>query len=129
MAHTDVLHVYGMSRASYIPQTTTFRLQNPVVIFELLQKAGARALVYESSIRVDLSGCAVPTHPAIQISQQDAADFALPSSRHGQTTLHRISYSSSTQADQQMVALSSSHAIVDGSTTLLREPSKRIKSV
>ena len=78
MVYTSVLHVYGMSRAGYIPQISTFRLLDPIIIFKLLQKAGARALVYEPSTGVDLSGCPVPTHPAIQISKQDVADVPLP---------------------------------------------------
>lgn len=67
-----------MSRAGYIPQMFSLRLPNPVVIFELLQKAGARALICEPSFGVDLSGCPVLTYPAIQVREQDAADIALP---------------------------------------------------
>ena len=78
IAYTDVLHVYGISRAGYIPQMSTFRLPNPAVIFELLQKAGARALVYEPSTGVDLSGCPVPTHQIIQVAKQDVAGVPLP---------------------------------------------------
>ena len=78
MAYTDVLHVYGISRAGYIPQMSTFRLPNPAVIFELLRRAGARALVYAPSSDVDLLGCTVPAYPAIQIAKRDVADVALP---------------------------------------------------
>jgi len=67
-----------MSRAGYIPQMFSLRLPNPTVIFELLQKAGARALVCEPSFGVDLSGCPVLTHSAIQVREQDAADVTLP---------------------------------------------------
>ena len=78
IAYTDVLHVYGISRAGYIPQMSTFRVSTPIVIFELLRRTGARALVYEPSSDVDLSGCFVPAYPAIQIAKQDVADVALP---------------------------------------------------
>lgn len=77
-AYTDVLHIYGLSRAGYIPQMFSLRLPNPVVIFELLQKAGASALVCEPSFGVDLSECPVPTYSAIQVREQDAADVPLP---------------------------------------------------
>ena len=70
-----------MSRAGYIPQMFSLRLPNPTVIFELLQRAGAHALVFESSFDVDLSGCPVPTHPATQVRERDAVDVALPSLR------------------------------------------------
>jgi len=70
-----------MSRAGYVPQMFSLRLPNPTVIFELLQRAGARALVFESSFDVDLSGCPVPTYPATQVRERDVADVALPSLR------------------------------------------------
>jgi acyl-coenzyme A synthetase/AMP-(fatty) acid ligase len=73
-----VLHIYGMSRAGYIPQLFSLRLPNPIVIFELLQKAGAGALVCEPSFDVDLSGCPVRTYSAIQVRQRDVADVTLP---------------------------------------------------
>jgi len=78
MAYTDVLHIYGISRAGYIPQMFSLRLQNLIVIFEMLQKAGGRALVCEPSFEADLSGCPVPNYPAIQVREQDVEDVALP---------------------------------------------------
>ena len=73
-----MLHIYGISRAGYVPQLFSLRLPNPIVIFELLQKAGARALLCEPSFGVDLSGSPVSTYPAIHVREQDAADGALP---------------------------------------------------
>ena len=67
-----------MSRAGYIPQMFSLRLPNPVVIFELLQKSGACALVCEPSFSVDLSGCPVLNYSAIQVREQDVADVTLP---------------------------------------------------
>ena len=67
-----------MSRAGYIPQLFSLRLPNPTVIFELLQKAGASALVREPSFDVDLFGCPIPTYSAVQVWERDAADVILP---------------------------------------------------
>ena len=68
-----------MTRAGYIPQMFSLRLPNPIVIFELLQKTGARALVCEPSFPVDLSGCPVPNYSAIQVRDQDVpAEVILP---------------------------------------------------
>jgi len=67
-----------MSRAGYIPQMFSLCLSNPIAIFELLQKTGARALVCEPSVYVDLSGCPVLNYPAIQVRDQDVPDVALP---------------------------------------------------
>ena len=78
MAYTDVLHVFGMSRAGYIPQMLNLSLSNPIIIFELLQKTGARAFVCEPSSCVDLSGCPIPNYSVIQIREQDVADVVLP---------------------------------------------------
>lgn len=70
--YTDVLHIYGLSRAGYIPQLFSIRLPNPVVIYELLQRAGAKALVYDVSFSNILEGCPVPSHLAA-----DARDFQM----------------------------------------------------
>jgi len=79
VAYTDVVHIYGMTRAGYVPQMFTFRLPNyPIAIFELLRKTGGRALVYEPSFHADLSGCPVPNYSSIQVREQDVGDVALP---------------------------------------------------
>ena len=78
IAYTDVLHVYGITRAGYIPQMFNLRLSNPTVIFELLQKTGARALVCDPSAHVDLSGCPVPNYSDIQVRDRDVPDVVLP---------------------------------------------------
>ena len=54
------------------------RFPNPIVILEMLQKAGGRALVWEPSFEVDLSGCPVPSYPAIQVHEQNVEGVALP---------------------------------------------------
>ena len=78
IAYSDVLQVYGMSRAGYVPQMSSLRVSTPIVIFELLKKAGARAFIYEPSSGLDLSGCPVPAYPAIQVSGQDVTEIVLP---------------------------------------------------
>ena len=68
-----------MTRAGYIPQMFSLRLPNyPIVIFELLQKTRARALISEPSFHADLSECPVPNYSAIQVREQDVEDVALP---------------------------------------------------
>ena len=73
-----MLHVYGMSRAGYIPQIFSACISNPIVTFELLQKTGARALVCGPSFHAGLSGCPVLNYLAIRVRDQDVADVALP---------------------------------------------------
>ncbi|KAF5376634.1 hypothetical protein D9615_007853 [Tricholomella constricta] len=72
--YTDVLHIYGISRAGYIPQLFSLRLPNPVVVYELLQKADARTLVYDPTYEHILKDCLVPLHPAADLSVSDADD-------------------------------------------------------
>jgi acyl-CoA synthetase (AMP-forming)/AMP-acid ligase II len=78
MTYNDVLHIYGMSRAGYIPQLFSLRLPNPTVIFELLSKAGAKALVYDSSFASILSNSPVPTHLALAMDKMDGLGGPLP---------------------------------------------------
>lgn len=76
--YNDLLHIYGISRAGYIPQLFSLRLPNPEVIFELVHKANAKALVFDPSFESVLAGSPVPTHLAVDVACIDAADELLP---------------------------------------------------
>jgi len=76
--YTDVLQIYGMSRAGFIPQLFSLRLPNPEVIYELLSKAGAKALVYESAFEPVLRDCPVPSHLAVGAEDIDVSGHPLP---------------------------------------------------
>ena len=78
MTYNDVLHIYGMSRAGYIPQLFSLHLSNPTVIFELLYKANAKALVYDGSFASVLARSPVPTHLAVDICNIGDVDQPLP---------------------------------------------------
>ncbi|PPQ95816.1 hypothetical protein CVT26_015925 [Gymnopilus dilepis] len=79
--YIDVLHIYGISRAGYIPQLFSLRLPNPSVIYELLQKANARALIYDPSFESLLADCPVPTHCILRSEKVGRVDEALPDIR------------------------------------------------
>jgi hypothetical protein len=49
-----------VSWARYIPQLFSLRLPSAEVIFELLQKAGAKVLIYDAACEADLKGSPVP---------------------------------------------------------------------
>lgn len=76
--YTDVLHIYGLSRAGYIPQLFSLRLPNPEVIFELLVKANARALIYDATFAPVLEKCHVPIFEAKKATQIDASNDPVP---------------------------------------------------
>ena len=79
MSYIDLLHIYGLSRAGYIPQLFSVRLPNPDVVFELLSKANARALLADPSFESLLRGCPVPTHQvATSMYDIDSHEAPLP---------------------------------------------------
>jgi acyl-CoA synthetase (AMP-forming)/AMP-acid ligase II len=65
MVYIDLLHIYGVSRAGYIPQMFSLRLSSPEVIYELLNKAEAKALIYDLSYEPILNNSPVPTFLAV----------------------------------------------------------------
>ena len=77
MTYEDVLHIYGMMRAGYVPQLFSLRLPNPDVVEELLQKAGAKALVYDAAYESAVSAFSVPVHRAALEDCVDAEDAVL----------------------------------------------------
>ena len=78
MTYLDVLCIYGILRAGYIPQLFSLRLPNPEVIYELIQKGHAKALVYDRSLAANISLCPVPVHDAVPSSLADLDSVALP---------------------------------------------------
>ncbi|KAH9922993.1 acetyl-CoA synthetase-like protein [Amylocystis lapponica] len=78
MSYMDVLHIYGIARAGYIPQLCSLRLPNADVIYELMSRAGAQALIYNPLYESQVSSCPVPKMVAADISFVDVADVPLP---------------------------------------------------
>ena len=63
--YTDILHIYGISRAGYIPQLFSLKLANPTVVHELLHRAGAQALIYDASFESILEDFPLPIYLAL----------------------------------------------------------------
>lgn len=78
MTYTDVLNIYGMSRAGFVPQLFSIRLPSPEVVFELLTRAGAKALIYDSSFASIVSDCPVPSQLAVNPIDVDVSGVSLP---------------------------------------------------
>ncbi|KAL0072078.1 hypothetical protein AAF712_001001 [Marasmius tenuissimus] len=76
--YQDVVHIYGLSRAGYIPQLFSLRLPNPDVIYELLQKAQAKALVCDPAFHSVLQDSSLPVHLALPASEIDLSSEPLP---------------------------------------------------
>ncbi|KAI0089764.1 acetyl-CoA synthetase-like protein [Irpex rosettiformis] len=77
LSYPDVVHIYGVARASYIPQLFSLRLPNPDVIYELLYRANALALIHDPSFAEIVLNSPVPTHPAEAVSSDDVGDELL----------------------------------------------------
>ncbi|KAJ3539555.1 hypothetical protein NM688_g6346 [Phlebia brevispora] len=75
--YQDVLHIYGLARAGFIPQLFSLRLPNPDVIYELLRRADASALIYDSSFRNVVTDCPLPRHSAEEVSESDVEGVEL----------------------------------------------------
>ncbi|KAJ3570247.1 hypothetical protein NP233_g4524 [Leucocoprinus birnbaumii] len=76
--YLDVLHIYGLSRAGYIPQLFSLRLPNPEVVYELLKRADAKALIYEAAFSALCSDCPVPAHLAVENDLVPESSSPLP---------------------------------------------------
>ncbi|KAJ7482396.1 hypothetical protein B0H11DRAFT_1220041 [Mycena galericulata] len=66
-SYKDVLNIYGVSRAGYIPQLFSLRLPNADVILELLTKTRARALIYEDLFESALQTWPLPIYRAVDV--------------------------------------------------------------
>lgn len=79
MDYSDVVTIYGISRAGYVPQLFSLRLPNPTVVFELLHKGKARALIYDPSFEGSVKHAPVPTHRSLSVSElEDQEEGDLP---------------------------------------------------
>lgn len=108
MTYQDVLHIYGVSRAGYIPQLFSIRLPNPEVILELLLKQQARALIYAPEF-----ACKTPDFPlsvflAIEKDEMEPDLEELPplSPKDGDQTVFIFHTSGSTSGSPKLVPCS-----------------------
>lgn len=111
LTYTDVLHIYGMSRAGFVPQLFSLRLPNPDVVLELLHKANAKALVHDVSFASALGNSPVPIHAAIGIDCVDAMSEPLPAMpvvQNGEQTVFILHTSGSTSGSPKLVPCSAS---------------------
>ncbi|KAF4333127.1 hypothetical protein FBEOM_13075 [Fusarium beomiforme] len=63
-SYEDLLHIWGISRAGYIPQLISLRMTDPTVAHELLTAAGAAALVHDPFLTSALHHSTLTTFPA-----------------------------------------------------------------
>ncbi|KAI0754380.1 acetyl-CoA synthetase-like protein [Daedaleopsis nitida] len=78
MSYVDILYIYAIARAGYIPQLFSLRLPNPDVIYELLEKADGKAMVYEPELASMLADCPCPAYSAVDLRSVDIGSAVLP---------------------------------------------------
>ncbi|OSX67394.1 hypothetical protein POSPLADRAFT_1127795 [Postia placenta MAD-698-R-SB12] len=78
MTYADVLHIYGVARAGYIPQLFSLRLPNPDVVYELLHRAGGQAMIYDSSFASVVRDCPVPAIVTVDLGAAAVDNVPLP---------------------------------------------------
>ncbi|KAH8120399.1 acetyl-CoA synthetase-like protein [Phellopilus nigrolimitatus] len=72
MDYSDVINIYGISRAGFVPQLFSLRLPNPSVVFELLERAKAKALIYDPSFETIVRDPPVPVHRAASVQELES---------------------------------------------------------
>ncbi|KAI0331939.1 acetyl-CoA synthetase-like protein [Cubamyces sp. BRFM 1775] len=78
MTYVDALHIYGIARAGHIPQLVSLRMPSPDVVYELLHRSEARALIFDASFASIVTNCPVPAELAIDIRTVDLTSAPLP---------------------------------------------------
>ncbi|KAM5360087.1 hypothetical protein ACJZ2D_013998 [Fusarium nematophilum] len=77
MSYLDIVHIWGISRAGFVPQLISLRLTSPIVVLELLNDAGAKALIFEPTVATSL-GDEILSLPAIDFRRLDSSQLPLP---------------------------------------------------
>ena len=72
LTYQDVLQIYGLSRAGYIPQLISIQLPNPDVILGLLSKSKAAALIIDTAFAPVTSSWTVPVFSTADVQSGTA---------------------------------------------------------
>ncbi|KAF4979159.1 hypothetical protein FZEAL_4587 [Fusarium zealandicum] len=78
ISYTDLVHLWAISRAGFIPQPISLRMTDPAVTYELLDRAGAVGLIHDPSFKSLLENSPVPAWPAGGIMASDLQHLPLP---------------------------------------------------
>ncbi|KAI5459558.1 hypothetical protein BGZ63DRAFT_489404 [Mariannaea sp. PMI_226] len=60
-SYLDLVHIWGLSRAGFVPQVISLRMTDPSVAYELLGRTNAVALIYDPTLLPFLGNGPVPT--------------------------------------------------------------------
>ena len=109
MTYIDLLHIYGVAKAGYVPQLFSLRLPNPDVVLELLEKSKGAALIHDVTYLPILGTCSMPSFVAIDafaVTTEDMPAHSCATSPRGDDILMIFHTSGSTSGRPKLVPCS-----------------------
>ncbi|KAJ7124440.1 hypothetical protein C8R44DRAFT_620253 [Mycena epipterygia] len=78
--YSDIVHLYALCRAGYVPDMVTTSLTDPAVVLELLNESNAKALLHVPGFSLP-EGCGIPTYTPLTDFNDLEGDFNFPLAR------------------------------------------------
>lgn len=95
--YSDIVHLYALFRAGYVPDMISTALTDPTVVLSLLSKNGAQALLHDPGVNF---GRELPTYTPVDISLVSRDHLPLPEVTHnGPEDVAFINYTSGSTSD------------------------------
>jgi acyl-CoA synthetase (AMP-forming)/AMP-acid ligase II len=74
-SYQDIVTIWAISRAGYVPQLISIRMPNPVVVYELLKRAGAVALIADQNFESLLADSPFPVLYSVNVSSDGCEEL------------------------------------------------------
>ncbi|KAM0420436.1 hypothetical protein ACHAPT_011728 [Fusarium lateritium] len=108
-SYMDLVHMWGIYRAGFIPQLVSLKMTDPSVVYNLLKKSKATALIHDASFESVLTDSPVRAYPAKDILTSNYDHLPLPPLRlspKAEETIMIYHTSGSTSGIPKLVPLS-----------------------
>ncbi|EEU38679.1 uncharacterized protein NECHADRAFT_95150 [Fusarium vanettenii 77-13-4] len=77
-SYTDLLHIWGIYRAGFIPQLVSLKMTDPSVVYNLLKKSQAAVLIHDAGFQSVVADSPVKAYPAEDILTSNYDHLPLP---------------------------------------------------
>lgn len=77
-SYTDLVHIWGIYRAGFIPQLVSLKMTDPSVVYNLLKKSQAAVLIHDASFQSVVADSPVKAYPAEDILTSKYDHLPLP---------------------------------------------------
>ncbi|KAK7691822.1 hypothetical protein QCA50_005226 [Cerrena zonata] len=88
-AYYEVIHLYALIKAGYIPQCISSRLPDVNTVYKLASRSGAKALLYLPSVAIP-EDCPIVTHEVHNLSPDDVTIISTDQTETVQTSLDDV---------------------------------------